>query len=331
VRAGTLPDSAEILIVGGGITGVSLLYWLSRRRRQAVLVERSHLAAGASGRNAGFLLAGLAANYADAVRIYGRSEARETWHFTAENHVRLAEVLSGCRVDYARLGSDVLAASPEEASSLAESEQLLREDGFQARWDGSRLFNPGDGELDPVAAVRALAALCPPGSIREGVEVTALEECRAEVVVLATNGYTAQLLPEVPIRPVRGQMLATGPVRRRLVPRPTYSHLGYRYWRQRPDGCLLVGGWRDTALEAEVGYEERPTEPIQKHLDAQLRRLGSRARVTRRWAGIMGFTEDGLPLRGPVAGRPGVFVCGGYNGHGMGFAFLSAKELAERL
>ena len=45
----------------------------------------------------------------------------------------------------------------------------------------------------------------------------------------------------------------------------------------------------------------------------------------------MGFTEDGLPLVGPVEGMKNVYVCGGYNGHGMGFAFLSAKKLVDSL
>src|SRR6266705_6373747 len=88
---GRLPERADVLVVGGGITGVSLLHHLDRRGVDAVLVERSHLASGASGRNAGFLLAGVADCYAEAVRIFGREKAREVWHITAENHDRMLE------------------------------------------------------------------------------------------------------------------------------------------------------------------------------------------------------------------------------------------------
>jgi glycine/D-amino acid oxidase-like deaminating enzyme len=112
---------------------------------------------------------------------------------------------------------------------------------------------------------------------------------------------------------------------------PTYSHFGYRYWRQMVGGEVLVGGWRDTSMETEIGFEEQPTDRIQQHLEAHLERLSPGARVTHRWAGIMGFTESGLPLVGPVAGMPNVYVCAGYNGHGMGFAFMSAKQLVEAL
>ncbi|MDQ2943365.1 MAG: FAD-dependent oxidoreductase, partial [Candidatus Dormibacteraeota bacterium] len=76
---GKLPERADVLVIGGGIAGTSLLHHLGRRRFGAVLVERQHLAAGASGRNAGFLLAGVADCYAEAVRIFGREKAREVW------------------------------------------------------------------------------------------------------------------------------------------------------------------------------------------------------------------------------------------------------------
>jgi glycine/D-amino acid oxidase-like deaminating enzyme len=156
-------------------------------------------------------------------------------------------------------------------------------------------------------------------------------ECRAGAVVLATNAYTCQLLPEVQIRPVRGQMLATAADRSGLVPRPTYSHRGFRYWRQLADGRVLVGGFRDHALAEEVGYEARTTPRIQGLLEGQAGELGTSAPVRHRWAGIMGFTEDELPIVGQVSGRPNVYLCAGYSGHGMGFAFHCAKRVAAML
>jgi gamma-glutamylputrescine oxidase len=341
---GALPDRTDVLVIGGGIAGTSVMHHLARRRISAVLVESRHLAFGASGRNAGFLLAGVADCYAEAVRIFGRSKAREVWQITDENHDRMIEAVAGTEVGYRRLGSATFASGVEEQARLEESAQLLKDDGFSASWDGVRLLNPRDGEVDPAALVGALAGRLREGAIREGVEVTEIvpagaevsvrageSECRAGVVVLATNGYTSLLLPQVKIQPTRAQMLASAPLSRSVCDMPTYSHFGYRYWRQLPSGEVLIGGWRDTSLETEIGYDDQPTDQIQEHLDHKLAEMDGKVEVTNRWAGIMGFTETGLPLVGPVEGMRNVYTCAGFNGHGMGFAFMSAMQLIDML
>jgi glycine/D-amino acid oxidase-like deaminating enzyme len=341
---GRLPDKADVLVIGGGIAGVSLLFQLTSRRIEAVLVERDHLAAGASGRNAGFLLAGVATNYVEASRLYGRDRAREVWDLTNENQDRMIEAAKGQDVGYRRLGSITLPADEEERKQLIESAELLQQDGFQARWDGTRLINPRDGEVDPAALVAAIARQMKPGSIREGINVVGLEprrdgvlvttsedSCEAGVVILATNAYTRQLVPSVKIQPTRAQMLATEPESRSIIDAPTYSHFGYRYWRQLPSGEVLVGGWRDTSMDTELTYDAEPTPEIQDQLDSGLAGVGATAPVTHRWAGIMGFTESGLPLTGPLDGMPNVYICAGFTGHGMGFAFMSAKQVAEQI
>jgi len=341
-----LPARADVVVVGGGITGASLLHWLGLRGIHAVVLERDHLAAGASGRNAGFLLMGVAANYALAVRSHGRDVAREVWHFTAENHALLAELLGG-RAGHARRGSLTLAATPEEAALLQESDVLLREDGLPGRWVDAAdcggfggLFTNADGEVHPAQAVGAIAQSARAGTVLEGVEVSGVEpehggvrvhtsagEIVAGMVMLATNAEIAGLAPAVPVRPVRAQMLATAPFARRVCAQPTYSHWGFRYWRQRDDARVLVGGWRDTAVSEEVGSDAAPTARVQGHLDAHLAAMGVTAPVTHRWAGMMGFSPDELPLAGTVADMPGIYVCGGYTGHGMGFAVHATRHL----
>jgi gamma-glutamylputrescine oxidase len=345
-----LPSRAEVVIVGGGITGVALLDALRRRDIDAVLLEREHLAAGASGRNAGFLLAGAAENYARAVKRYGRTTAAEVWAFTIENHALVAAVTTGFDAAHRIRGSVIAALDVTEAASIEASAALLAEDGLPGAIVAlpgvpgavCALVTPGDGEIDPVRLVGGIAA---PHAARvhQGAEVVAVEDgqntamvrlrhgsVEASAVLLATNAWTPQLLASIPITPVRAQMLASAPAPP-LIPRPVYAEWGHRYWRQREDGTVLVGGFRHRAFGEEVGFDLATTALLQGHLDGQLRELGVSAEVTHRWAGTMGFSEDGLPLVGRAPGRHRVHVCAGYTGHGMGFAVNASAALTRNL
>jgi gamma-glutamylputrescine oxidase len=346
----SMPRRAEVVIVGGGITGVALLDALRRRDVDVVLLERSHLAAGASGRNAGFLLAGVAENYARAVDRHGRSVAAEVWAFTMQNHALITTMAATLDAAHHVRGSITAALDAAEATSLEASATLLAEDGLPgaitttADVPGATcaLYSPGDGEIDPVRLVRGIAA-AHAGRVFENQPVVAVEDgdnaatvrladsvIEAAAVVLATNAWTSQLLPTIHIRAVRAQMLATAAAPP-LIARPVYAEWGHRYWRQRDDGSVLVGGFRNRALAEELGYDLGTTGVVQDNLDAQLGALAVQATVTHRWAGTMGFSDDGLPLVGRAPGSHRIHVCAGYTGHGMGFAVNAATSLAARI
>src|SRR5256885_17149465 len=103
----------------------------------------------------------------------------------------MIEAARGQDVGHRRLGTAIVPVDDSERALLIESEHLLTEDGFEARWDGTRLVNPRDGEIDPVAMVAALARQARPGAIREGVNVTSLVSRRSDVLVVAGGGRCA--------------------------------------------------------------------------------------------------------------------------------------------
>ncbi len=118
-------------------------------------------------------------------------------------------------------------------------------------------------------------------------------------------------------------MLATEPLSERLYERPHYARHGYDYWQQLPDGRLVVGGKRDASIETEQTAVEETTPLVQERLEELVGQLlGRLPRITHRWAGIWGETPDRLPLVGRLPGRDGMWVAGGYSGHGnvLGFA-----------
>lgn len=334
--------SADVAIVGGGIAGVAVAYALAREGLKPVVLERGDLAGAASGRNAGFVLGGFAANYVAACRAYGADRATRIFRFTFANRVLFRSAIRANRIecDAAWNGSDQVAGDDDEWTEIAESARQLAGHGVRVRVEPAERMAvyEEDGEIHPVRFVRGLAEAAerlgarihtgtPVVSVARDEVRTARGTVRAGAVVLCTNAYTAHLAPSR-VRPVRGQIAATGPVGRRIIARPAYAHRGYRYWRQLPAGNVLVGGWRDTATDEEVGEDDGTSERIQGQLDRWLAERGVGAPVTHRWGGTMGFSHDGLPYIGRAADR--IYRCGGFTGHGQGYA-LAAAELVSSL
>jgi gamma-glutamylputrescine oxidase len=126
-------------------------------------------------------------------------------------------------------------------------------------------------------------------------------------------------------------VIATESIDAKLFPCPCSANEGYQYWRQLGDGRLVVGGWRNTSFAAEATIDETPTEEVQQHLDAFVHEtLGlAGVRVVARWAGIMAYTPDGLPLVGRLPGTERCYMAGGYTGHGNASALEAARILSE--
>jgi gamma-glutamylputrescine oxidase len=332
---------ADVAVVGGGVTGCSCALTLAEGGLRVRLHEAGEIACGASGRNGGFALRGATAAYDQARLDLGPEAARRLMALT-ERALDRIEQLAGDA--FRRVGSFRLAADGGETEDLRREYDALREDGFAVDWVDQlaapldRLYtgaihHPPDGALHPARWVRRLAARAAAASadIREHdpVEAHGLD---ADVVVVAGDGFTASLLPELAdqVRPTRGQVLATEPLPELRYPSPHYARSGYDYWQQLPDGRLVIGGNRDASLEAEETDVVATTTLIQERLDELVERLvGARPRVTNRWAGIWGTTPDLMPLVGPVPGRDGVWVAGGYSGHGNALG-LACGELVAR-
>lgn len=268
-----------------------------------------------------------------------------------------------------RTGNLGLALDEAQLAAYAEGVALLREDGFagvelldrQQAQDclgaefgpeivGAK-FNQHGSSLHSArlihgvlsAAARMGARLC------LDVEVTALEASSglvtiqtrrgpivAGAVVVAVNAWSGDLLPELGglITAVRGQALATGPapVRLRCPFGASVTATG-EYGQQTPAGALIFGGCRAVAPGRDVGVREMaPTVAVQTAIDEALGRLlpaMAGVEVERRWAGLMAFTPDYLPIAGAAPGREGVWFAGGFCGHGMPFAAPLGRLLAE--
>lgn len=335
---------ADVAIVGGGVTGCSCALALARSGVRVRLHEARTVAGGASGRNGGFALRGGAMPYDAARTRLGPERARWLWVLSE----RALDAMSPIAGDaLRRVGSLRLAVDAAEASALRAEHDALVGDGFAAEWVAeppgplagrfaAGLLHLPDGALQPARWIRRLAAAAAEAGveIREGSAVESLEALDADAVVVATDGFTGGLLPELATvaQATRGQVLVTERLPEILYGRPHYSRWGYDYWHQTPDGRLVLGGRRDVSPEAEQTAVEATTPLIQAELERFAAELvGRPPLVTHRWAGIWATTPDLLPLVGRVPGREGVWVAVGYSGHGNVLGFACGQLVAQAI
>ncbi len=356
----------EVAVVGAGITGIGTAYRLKRAGVDDLAVlERRSVCSGASGRNAGFVMAVAPENFPPTDDALERVAATRIWKFTAENQRLLEETIADLRLDvgYRKLGSLGLAARAEEWTWILASTEVAREAGLgveivdrqdlpgeylRQTYHGGAWY-PKNAEIHPGLLVRGVAdQLSRDGvPIFERSPVTSMEtdggrfllRCngrvvRAQSVILATNAYTAELAPGIgrSITPTRGQVLCTAALARQVAPCPVYANDGFQYWRQLSDGRLLVGGWRDLDFEGERGVDERLHADIQARLTSVAEALaGDPVEIEYRWSGIMGFTPDRRPLVGLVSRDPDLLICAGFSGHGLAMGWMAASQAVEIL
>jgi gamma-glutamylputrescine oxidase len=337
-------DGVDVEIVGAGITGCSCALTLAGAGKRVRVIDARGVAEGASGRNGGFAGRGGAARYDVACETYGHQAARELWSRT-ERELATLEELGGD--SFRRTGTLRLAADDQEREEIRAEFEALRGDSFACEWREelppllarrfrAAIFHTRDGALQPARFVRRLAKAAADAGVelRTGVRVESLDDLTAENVVIATDGSGRGLLPELDdaVWPARGQVIATEPLTERLFECPHSARSGFDYWHQLPDNRIVLGGFRDFSILAEMTDEEETTEEIQSALDAFLvELLGTMPRIDNRWAGIFGLTQDLLPLVGPIPGRDGTWVAAGYSGHGNVLGFLCGRLVANAI
>ncbi len=286
-----LPAQTESVILGAGIMGSALAYYLARAGQRPLVLERNpHPAGGATGRNGGLHVGGPAQSYRRTADQFGRAAARAITELTRLNRQLLEELLEREAIDahYTVTGFLALAAEASEIAELRASAAMLRADGFAAEWLeraaaeerlGTRLgrqylgalFKPEAGVIHSARytfgtaqaaarhgavfayGTRVQAVTSAPGG-RGWVVATDRGPVKAEVVVVALNAWGGELFPELEalITPIRGHVVLTAPVDFKV--RPWSANWGYEYGRQLETGQLLVGGKRESRPDLERGY-----------------------------------------------------------------------------
>lgn len=345
-------DACDIVVVGAGLTGAAVAARLAHDGFDTAVLEAQTVAGGATGRSAGMVIAGLPGHYNWAVAAYGRSRARDAWMLTVEGQMRLIESADRLGVPVKRTGSLALAVEEAEVEAMAESVELLSEDGFDVQLELTDPLNrgflaalrqPEDVTVDACALTQRL--LAESGVIvHEHTEVYGLElegdgvrvwaqgrTVLCDAVVLAVDGY-APLFDAYfsnKVAPTRGLVFASEPLDGVVLTQPCSADYGYEYCCQLPDRRLLVGGWRRPAQSGESQAD--PDDPVRNGLIHFATRYFPEIETDRadHRSGTMGFTPDGLPLVGWLPRLSRVYFAVGLGSRGLTWAFVVADRLVE--
>jgi glycine oxidase len=328
----------DVVIIGGGIIGLSLAIELRKRQARVLIVERGEPGQEASHAAAG-MLADCGMEIAPALQTLATLSARLYPEFAHE-----LQDESGINVDLRDDGTILFLAikSPTDCANSHEK-HLLPERLAEFEPDLAALERPAiyieERSVDPRALTRAALKAAKHREVDIASGSTATEilisdgqtigvstektSYHAPIVVNCAGAWAGQLRPHrFPIRPVKGQMLSVigGPKIRHVVRAPEV------YLVPRSDGRLLIG-----ATIEEAGYDKRvDADTIQRLHDAAVRLVPALARAARHelWAGLRPGTPDDLPILGESS-TPGYFVAAGHFRDGILLTPITARVMAQ--
>lgn len=331
--------SSDILIIGGGVIGLSIARELHKRGAGPIsVVDKGRIGAEASWAAAGMLAPNAECHADDELFRLCRASNEIYPEFAAE----LLEE-TGIDIELDRAGTLSLAFSEDETAELdtkykwqrhagisveklAQGEVRNLEPEISLRVQGG-YFYPNDWQVENRKLVAALRKYCEINGVElaEGTTVTALPS--EGTVVVTAGAWTNQLLPEPQVKPIRGQMISLAGTDSRILRHVIYSPRGYVV--PRADGRVLVG-----ATVEDVGFSKEVTPDAISSLKAAAIEIAPGLEgigISEAWAGLRPHVEGELPVIGRVPDVDNAFVATGHYRNGILLAPITARMIADEV
>jgi glycine/D-amino acid oxidase-like deaminating enzyme len=357
--------SADVAVVGAGITGALMAHELSTAGLDVVVVERDDVASGSTAATSGLLLYDTDSSLRQLTDTFGAAAAARVYQLGLDAVTRVEELSHTLDhvCGFSRRPSLYLASSRRDLAALEEEYRRRADLGLNVRLLGradieaqysfsapGAIYSQGTGEIDCYRLAHALLASAAKRGARiydrtavtgvtaraDGVElsINGSSTLRARRVVWAT-GYDVDLKIGAP-----GHLTSTWV----FVTEPLDSFEGwpdrcliwetarpYLYLRTTDDGRLLAGGEDEppaTRHERSTAFA-RKTERLVTRVRSMFPSL--RIEPDYRWAGTFATTADGLPFIGQIGRYPNVWFALGYGGNGITFSVIAADILRDVL
>ena len=348
-------NTADVVIIGGGILGCSLAYQLAQKNVEVVLCEKNYLCCGATGRCG----AGIRQQWStkentklaiQSVKIFERLEKeldqdigfRQGGYLVIVHDKKEMKKAEKNVAMQRSLGLDVSLLSNDE---ILEVVPILDVNGMQSI---GATFCPTDGHADPFKTTYAYAdaAVNHGAHLYKFTEVTGIKKHKNSVdgvvtskgtirtnVVVNAAGAWSKLLAHmvgitVPNQPFRKEILVTERVKP-LFEAMVISFKDGIYFSQQREGQVLGG---IPIPDEKPGYFTMPTFSFLQHMATTLTRYApvlNHVKVIRQWTGYYDVTPDALPILGEVDGLKGFIQCHGFSGHGFMLSPMVTKLLTE--
>jgi len=348
---------SDVVVVGGGVIGLAVAYYLAREKVPVTLVER-----GSIGREASWAAAGYLSFQGSSNRPGPRLELTRASARMYEGWLRELGELTPADTGFWRSGVLELYLDDAEVREATERVAWQRAAGYAVEWldaagvrkrqpalapalpvRGALLF-PEVAQVRPPRLLKALAEavrrlgveireystvarLARSGDRVTGVTLASGETISAPIVVNAAGSWASQIASEMaimPIRPIKGTIVLLDvpaqPSREILV-----SSAGSLY--PRADSKLLLG-----ATMEDVGYDRRvKLEAVQTLIQQGLALVPAlrEANLVTAWTGLRPYSHDNVPYLGAVPDLEGAFVAAGHYRSGILLAPITGLLLKE--